>query len=72
VLLALVDRHQVYVRVRPHLHEFLQKLAKSFEIILFTASKRVYAEKLLVSTSLFSMILKLLQNLLDPGKRFIR
>mmetsp|Transcript_2890 Transcript_2890/g.10459 ORF Transcript_2890/g.10459 Transcript_2890/m.10459 type:complete len:512 (+) Transcript_2890:295-1830(+) len=48
----------VHVRQRPHLHEFMQKATSLFEVVIFTASAKVYAEKLL--------------NVLDPNRSLIR
>ena len=45
---------RVHVRRRPHLGAFLQRCAELFEVVVFTASQKVYAEQLL--------------NILDPSR----
>lgn len=45
--------YQVHVQCRPYLQEFLQAVSPHFEVVVFTASQRVYAEALL--------------DILDPG-----
>lgn len=50
--------HTVYVRCRPYLHDFMERVAGLFEIIIFTASQSIYAEQLL--------------NVLDPKRRVFR
>ncbi|GMI93529.1 SCP1-like small phosphatase 4 [Hibiscus trionum] len=52
-----MKEHTVYVKQRPHLHTFLEKVAEMFEVIIFTASQSIYAEQLL--------------NILDPDQKLI-
>uniref|UniRef100_A0A7R9U6B2 FCP1 homology domain-containing protein n=1 Tax=Pinguiococcus pyrenoidosus TaxID=172671 RepID=A0A7R9U6B2_9STRA len=39
--------YQVYVRLRPHLQHFLRAVSQMFEVVVFTASQKVYADALL-------------------------
>ncbi|XP_057465865.1 uncharacterized protein LOC130755518 isoform X2 [Actinidia eriantha] len=42
-----MKEHTVYVKQRPYLRMFLERVAEMFEIVVFTASQSIYAEKLL-------------------------
>jgi len=50
--------YNVHVRLRPHLAGFLQRISQHFEVIVFTASQKVYANELL--------------NRIDPQGQYIR
>ena len=41
------DMHDIHVLVRPHVEEFLERMSKRFELVIFTASISNYANPLL-------------------------
>lgn len=51
-------QYTVYVRTRPYLMEFLEAVADKFEVVVFTASQKVYANELL--------------DRIDPDGRYIK
>ncbi|CEG40120.1 nuclear lim factor interactor-interacting protein hyphal [Plasmopara halstedii] len=51
-------KYTVNVKKRPHMEYFLKRVSRLFEIVVFTASHKVYAEKLI--------------DLLDPHRNLIR
>ncbi|XP_036409794.1 CTD small phosphatase-like protein 3 [Megalops cyprinoides] len=51
-------KYKVYVILRPHVKEFLQRMSKSFEMFVYTSAKKEYAEKIL--------------DMLDPQKNMFR
>lgn len=52
-----MKEHIVYVKKRPFLQTFLERVANMFEIVIFTASQSIYAKQLL--------------DILDPDQNII-
>jgi len=50
--------YKVSGNLRPYCEEFLARASELFEVVVFTASQRAYADKLL--------------NIIDPQKKYIR
>ncbi|KAI1882656.1 hypothetical protein AGOR_G00237130 [Albula goreensis] len=52
------DTYKVYMVLRPHVCQFLQRMSKVFEMFVYTTAKREYADKIL--------------DVLDPQKKLFR
>ncbi|XP_054646577.1 CTD small phosphatase-like protein 3 isoform X1 [Dunckerocampus dactyliophorus] len=52
------NQYKVYVILRPHVKEFLQSMAKVYELFVYTCAKKEYAEKIL--------------DILDPQRKLFR
>ncbi|CAL5344727.1 hypothetical protein CsSME_00032322 [Camellia sinensis var. sinensis] len=52
-----MKEHRVYVKQRPYLQMFLERVTEMFEIVVFTASQSIYAKQLL--------------DILDPDRKLI-
>eukprot|EP00803_Ostreobium_quekettii_P011570 evm.model.scf_130EXC.13 EVM.evm.TU.scf_130EXC.13 scf_130EXC:138682-139260(+) len=52
------DDTAIFVRKRPHLVHFLKHVCEWFEVVVFTASQRIYADRLL--------------SMLDPEKKYFK
>ncbi|XP_077573254.1 CTD small phosphatase-like protein 3 [Stigmatopora nigra] len=52
------QQYKVYMILRPYLKEFLQSVAKSYELFIYTCAKKEYAEKIL--------------GILDPRRKIFR
>ena len=77
----MLQRHivQVFVRTRPRFEEFLSKMSERFELILFTASKKVIKIQKGANKSLdintppmLQVYADKLMNLLDPKRTWIK
>uniref|UniRef100_A0A3Q4B0D0 FCP1 homology domain-containing protein n=1 Tax=Mola mola TaxID=94237 RepID=A0A3Q4B0D0_MOLML len=51
-------QYKVYMKLRPHVREFLQAMGKIYELFVYTCAKKEYAEKIL--------------NVLDPQRKLFR
>lgn len=52
-----MQENTVYVKQRPHLYRFLERVGELFHVVIFTASHNIYASQLL--------------DILDPEGKFI-